>query len=359
MKTITFLLPGPGNKPMGGTKVVYEYANRLVNGGYKVNIIYPTLMLPKEMSFFNIFIRILRYFYYFFTKKYKCKNWFSLNEKIDEKWTWTLSQKNIPKTDIAVATSWRTAEYLKDYKKTISKFYLIQGYENWDNDENRLIKTWKFPLTKIVIAPWLQEIGKKLGEETYLIENGFNFEYFRLSEKIESRNPYNLCMMNHIDERKGVPDGFKAIEIAKQKYPQITLNLFGVPEKPNNLPNWINYYQKPDKKTFNKLYNQSAIYIAPSHTEGFGLTVGEAMQCGCAVVCTDTGGFAVFCHNEETALVSPVKNPEVLAKNIIRFIESNELRIKIAKNANENIRQFTWEKAYTKFKRIINKESEY
>lgn len=354
MKTITFLLPGPGNKPMGGVKVVYEYANRLINDGYAVNILYPTLMLPREMSFCNVFIRILRYFYYFFTEKYKCFSWFSLNEKVNEKWVWTLSEKYIPKSDIVFATSWRTAIYLNNYQKIKNKIYLIQGYENWDNNENRLIETWRYEMTKIVISSWLQEIVEKLGEKVFLIENGFDFNYFGLYNEIEIRNPYTLCMLNHKDERKGVADGFKAIEIVRQKYPQIILILFGVPEASKNLPDWVNYYHKPDREVFNDLYNQSAIYVAPSHTEGFGLTVGEAMQCGCAVACTDAGGFKVLCHNEKTALVSPVKNPAALADNIIRLIENQNLKNSIAKNGNEYIRQFTWERAYSKLKNIIN-----
>jgi len=356
--TITFLLPGPGNKPIGGAKVVYEYANRLVNDGYTVNIAYPTLMLPKEMSLFNVFIRVLRYFYYIVMNKYKCSSWFSLDDKINEKWVWTLSEKCIPKSDVVIATSWRTAVYLNEYKNTKSKFYLIQGYENWDNyDEKRLIETWKYPIVKIVIAPWLQEIGKKLGEETNLVENGFNFDYFKLSNKIETRNPNNLCMLYHKNENKGISDGFAAIEIARQKYPQITLNLFGVPSKPKNLPDWVNYYQKPNREEFNNLYNQSAIYVAPSHTEGLCLTVGEAMQCGCAVACTDIGGYTVLCCNEKNALVSPVKNPSALANNIIRLIEDQSLKNAIAKNGNENIRRFTWESAYFKFKNILERES--
>ena len=39
-KIITFILPRTGETPIGGFKVVYEYANRLVEDGYTVNIVY-------------------------------------------------------------------------------------------------------------------------------------------------------------------------------------------------------------------------------------------------------------------------------------------------------------------------------
>ena len=49
-KSVTFLLPHTGKNPVGGYKVVYEYANRLVNRGYKVNVVY-TVTLDYKNQF--------------------------------------------------------------------------------------------------------------------------------------------------------------------------------------------------------------------------------------------------------------------------------------------------------------------
>jgi hypothetical protein len=38
---ITFILPGFIDAPMGGVKVVVEYANRLAGRGHRVTLIYP------------------------------------------------------------------------------------------------------------------------------------------------------------------------------------------------------------------------------------------------------------------------------------------------------------------------------
>ena len=40
-KRILFLLPSIGVKPIGGFKVIYEYANRMVADGFDVGIGYP------------------------------------------------------------------------------------------------------------------------------------------------------------------------------------------------------------------------------------------------------------------------------------------------------------------------------
>jgi glycosyltransferase involved in cell wall biosynthesis len=119
------------------------------------------------------------------------------------------------------------------------------------------------------------------------------------------------------------------------------------------LPDWCRYYQKPDKETHNRIYNEAAVFIGTSYSEGWGLTVGEAMICGAAVACTDIGGYQEMCSHEKTALLSPPKDHMALAANIIRLIEDNELRIKIAKAGYDNIRQFTWYKSCKKLRTLI------
>lgn len=60
MKEITFILPGKDDKPVGGYKIVYEYANRFANADYKVNLIYHHIELDYKDR--NLFLRGKRYF---------------------------------------------------------------------------------------------------------------------------------------------------------------------------------------------------------------------------------------------------------------------------------------------------------
>ena len=87
--------------------------------------------------------------------------------------------------------------------------------------------------------------------------------------------------------------------------------------------------------------------------EGWALPPAEALQCGAALVCTDIGGFGAYAINNETALVSKVYDVQSLAENILKFITDNDLRIRIAKNGNKYIQQFTWDKSFSMMKRLI------
>ena len=49
-RRIAFLLPRSGVTPIGGYKVVYEYANRLAADGYEVELVYPAYVARFQQS---------------------------------------------------------------------------------------------------------------------------------------------------------------------------------------------------------------------------------------------------------------------------------------------------------------------
>ena len=357
MKKITFLLPSIACHPIGGFKVVCQYANMLANDGYIVNLVYPAFMRRKSDSQLISFLRLcksfLRYIYCFFTKKYSCKSWFNLDNRVNELLTWSLNKYFCPKSDIYIATSIRTAIHLNRYNKSNQKIYLIQGYEAWgDITEEQVVSSYKYGFKNIAISRWLQSIVLKSGAQCMLVPNGFDFNYFQNTSKICERNRFCIAMLYHTQDLKGCPDGFEALDIVKAKHPELEVNIFGVSPRPN-LPDWYHYYQRPNKEVFNQIYNEASIFIGTSWNEGWGLTVGEAMICGCAIACTDIDGYKEMVEDGVTALLSPIKDPNSLANNIIRLIENDSLRIELAKRGNEHIKKFNWENSYKEFKSVI------
>jgi len=135
--------------------------------------------------------------------------------------------------------------------------------------------------------------------------------------------------------------------------------MFGTSERPSDIPFDFKYFKSPSKDTHNEIYNNAAIFIAASKAEGFALPPAEAMICGCALCCTDIGGFAMYAINEKTALTSKVYDVQSLTENILKLIMNNELRIKIAKNGNEFIKRFTWENSIKQFNNFLNNNINY
>lgn len=354
IKRVVFLFPHPADGPTGGYKVVYEYANRLVADGYDVHIVYSGSIYWSRKDPYHKITCCIRYIQKLF-QGYSCRSWFALDRRVCEHFTFSLKQRHVPKADIYVATSPYTAYYLNEYDDSNKKFYFIQGYENWGEGLKAILHdTYHYPFQKIVIAHWLQEMLKKqFHEKSVWIPNGFNFSKFKLTFPVEKKKIFLVTMLYHPMELKDCAMGFRALAIVKDRYKNLRVSLFGVPDKPKDLPDWYDYYKRPHDELHNTLNNEAAIFIGTSKVEGWGLTVGEAMMCGQAVCCTDNAGYREMAIDGETALVSPVGDSEAMASNIIRLIEDEELRYRIANNGYQFIQRFTWDESYHKLKSMF------
>jgi glycosyltransferase involved in cell wall biosynthesis len=165
-----------------------------------------------------------------------------------------------------------------------------------------------------------------------------------------------VLMLYHDIEWKGSRDGLKAFLLAQAEAPELALTLFGVVPRPEGLPEAIVFHQNAKQAMLEELYNGTSLFLAPSWAEGFPLPPAEAMQCGAALVCTDIGGHAPYAWDGDTALLSEVKNPEAMAKNILRMVREPELRERIARRGHEVIGQFTWEKAGERLEGFLRDE---
>jgi glycosyltransferase involved in cell wall biosynthesis len=285
---------------------------------------------------------------------YKPNSWLKMDPKVRLLCVPSLSERFVPDGDVVVATAWQTAEWVSQYSKSKGRgFYFIQHLETWNGPEDRVYATWKAPLQKIVPSKWLAEIAQELGETAIYIPYGLDIDTFQIETPCEERRPNQLMMLYHNAKWKGCDDGLQALSMVRESDPDIRVRLFGVPARPKSLPDWIEYHQSPSPKRLRELYNQAAIFVAPSLTEGWGLTGCEALLCGAAVAATDIDGHREFAFHGQTALTSPARSPRALAENILRLIHDPELRIQLAKNGFQFVRQFTWELAADRFEAAL------
>ena len=90
-RSIVILFPHPTAGPTGGYKVIYEYANRLVDDGYDVHIVYSGSIFWRRKSLYHKFTACLRYIQKLF-QGYSCKSWFALDERVQEHFIFSLIQ---------------------------------------------------------------------------------------------------------------------------------------------------------------------------------------------------------------------------------------------------------------------------
>lgn len=322
---------------------MYEYANQLAARGHEVTVVHPRRL--GKYSPYPLHIKL----YLWLTEKARHPrnsilipevHWYTVDSRVKMLYVPEPTAAHVPDGD---AVFWYGEDYPPEKGK---QFVLLQSYgvfpKAWED------AVFRAPVGKIIIARWLYEQALKLGvppDEMIYIPSGIDHAKYRILHPIEHR-PLRIAMLYHPAPLKGAREGITALEIARREFPMLKAVLFGVFPRPKRLPGWIEYYcDPPQEELVGSIYNGSSIYLCPSWTEGFGLPSAEAMACGCAVVSTDNGGVRDYAEHGVTALLSPPKKPRALAANLLRLLEDDELRIRLAKAGHECIQEFTWERS--------------
>jgi len=348
---ITFVLPGYPRKPIGGFRVVYEYANNLVARGHWVSVAHvsqfphcePSASRSLKASFLNK-AKHLRDMFCIPQVK-----WQHIDSCVRMLFLPFFGVKLLPDSDVLFATGWQTVEDVLSCPESKGrKYYLIQHYESWLAPAERIDATWHEPLKKVMVAEWLVKKGLEMGvppDDMIHIPNAVNHSIFKLKNPVENRTV--RVAMSYGPDWKGGEDGIEALMLAKTEFPSLQAVAFcGYYPRPVCLPPWMEYFQNPQQRVLiDTIYNQSSIFLCPSWTEGWGLPAAEAMACGCAVVSTDNGGIRDYATQNETALLSSPKNPDDLAANIAKLLIDDGFRRQLANNGHQCIKEFNWERS--------------
>lgn len=349
-KSITFLFGGVCPRANGGTKVVLQYANMLYRNGWDVRLVFSLTGADIQMNLFQKLIVFLSTIKTYLRYGISVKNWFDVEDGVKIYYPFSLRFSSIEDSWFYVATYVSTSDWLKEYPiQDERKFYFIQDYEIWGKgwNEKRTRATYHYKMKKLVISTWLQRLLKEEGIDSILLKNGFDFSFFKLQNPIEDRDPKCISFMFTRNPHKGVKYAIEAINIVKARIPDLKVKCFGTARpRPQEIENWIEYYESPDREMFNNIYNSSSIYVAASTYEGWGLTIGEAMICGNAIVCTSTDGFKEMVSDNDTAYIAPIKDCRAIADKICELIGNNEKRIRIAKTGNAHIQSFSWQNSF-------------
>jgi glycosyltransferase involved in cell wall biosynthesis len=92
----------------------------------------------------------------------------------------------------------------------------------------------------------------------------------------------------------------------------------------------------PDSSILKEMY-QASIFVMPSLREGLGLSLQEAMFCGCACLGTTVGGIPDLIEHGRTGLLVPPDNPAALADALRKLITQPALRRQLAERGRASI----------------------
>jgi len=186
------------------------------------------------------------------------------------------------------------------------------------------------------------QLSKKIGIEIgidrkriSMIQPGIDYKKFQIRSKKEPFVLFvgNFSMNKNMTKIKGLE---YLIEAAKL-LPEIEFKIVGEGEylKELKIPKNITFTGGLKGEKLIRLYNKALIFCLPSLTEGFGLSLLEAMASGCSVISTINIG-------QKNAIIKP-KNVTDIVKNIKYLIENQKMAKSIGNENRKIAKNFNWE----------------
>jgi glycosyltransferase involved in cell wall biosynthesis len=343
---ITFIIPATAKT--GGIAVILEYYRQLTAMGHDVNLVYP--LFPYRQILYHESLRpawrkaylTLRHFQANVARYARSIPHFS--EDIPVTPVLAVNGRSIPDADAVIATAWPTAYSVARLPPEKGrKFYFVQGYETWHGQEEKVDASYRLPLSIITIAPWLSELlREKFGRDVTEIRNGVRLDKF-YPPAAKDFGRMSILTMAHAQELKGTQDAIEALAAVKERYPQLKIAMFGMCPRPP-APFDFEYHRDPPYEKLLSLYQNAAIFISPSHKEGWHLPPMEAMACQCALVATNVGCVPALDNGKNLILVE-AKNPASIADGVVRLLEDRTLAESVAAEGLKRVSEQEWPKA--------------
>ena len=100
------------------------------------------------------------------------------------------------------------------------------------------------------------------------------------------------------------------------------------------------------------LYSLASLFAFPSHYEGFGIPVLEAMACGTPVVCADNSSLPEVAG--EAAILVEATDTDALAEAMHRLLVDVLLRETLIERGLAQAKKFTWERAAQRLLKVYS-----
>ncbi|MCK4353366.1 glycosyltransferase family 4 protein [candidate division WOR-3 bacterium] len=182
----------------------------------------------------------------------------------------------------------------------------------------------------------------------------------------------NILFVGRLVERKGIKYLIEAFNIiCRHEFNSCTLTIIGEGPEKKDLEKLAESRRLKDKVTFtgwvseNELrnyYQKCSLFVLPAcidskgDTEGQGVVLVEAMSYKKPVIASNVGGIVDIVKDGETGLLVPEKDPEKLAKAIMRILDDREFAFKLGEEGYRFVKlRFGWDEIINKLLSVYSK----
>lgn len=301
----------------GGHRLVFEHINRLNKMGVDVQL----FALEGQPKWFPLDVEVRRF-----------EDYPRLISALEQE------------EAIKVATWWQTAEpvWLASVNKGIPVYYVQDIETSYYRDDVHMqqvvLSRYRQEFNYITESHWNQRTLAEIGVSSAMIGCGIDTEVFKpLGEAREKNVLLSLGRSHYLKNLPMTLEAWKGITVN-----QPVLWMFGIePRLTAGLAN-ARYFDRPDDREVNSLYNRATVFVQSSTHEGFCLPVLEAMAAGAPVVCTDAHGNADFCEDERNCLMVASHDVEALRAALIRLFSDGGLQERLRREGYKTAAEYSW-----------------
>jgi glycosyltransferase involved in cell wall biosynthesis len=271
---------------------------------------------------------------------------------------WALATAVPRDTEVLVASYYLTAYValaVKGFNLNLKLVYIIQGYEpnyfrqvggstNWASFFLAKL-SYRLPFVRTAISRWLAEVLAGNGiKDVVVVNNGIDNEVFFPAEPAPAFRGNCIMTVGHRRPNRGYFDFCKAANLLWVRRKDFkVLVMGGDPGLAGFLDPPHEHVTVASDESLVALYRSATIFVTCSHEEGFGLTPLEAMACGTAVACTDSGGILDYAEHGVNCLMVPPRECELMADAMEGLIVSPGLRKALVQEGKRTAARFAWD----------------
>jgi glycosyltransferase involved in cell wall biosynthesis len=180
------------------------------------------------------------------------------------------------------------------------------------------------------------------------------------SDELESmgrRRPdtQDVLFLANLCERKGHFDALDAAALVRRSFPEVRFRFAGVERDLGalaelqahaarlGLENTACFLGAVSGEAKAREITNASILILPSHTEAMPISIMEGMAAALPVVATRVGAIPEMIQDEQTGFLIPPRDPESLARQIVRLLGDRRLREEVGERARAFARTH-WDK---------------
>jgi L-malate glycosyltransferase len=230
---------------------------------------------------------------------------------------------------------------------------LINYHSGEARDHLKRFRSAKFVLSRVdrIVVPsgYLVDVFREFGLPASAVPNIVDLAQFRYRART-LLSPRLVCTRG-FSAYYSVDIVVRAFAEVKKEYPEAQLDLVGGGPLEGDVRklvadlnlSGVNFAGVASRQEIGKYYDQADIFINASWLDNMPLSVIEAFAAGTPVVTTSPECMPYLVEHERTGLLSPVGDEKALAANVIRLLRDPALSARLAQNAHNESRNYTWE----------------